>query len=238
MKMGRKILLVEDDRALARILLDNLRFEGYSVQWAQDGQSAISVARASTLDLIILDVNLPDTTGFDLFGPLRKGSDIPTIILTARNQHFDKIRGLKLGADDYITKPFNVEELLARVHSVLRRTKRTIECFTLGELVIDFTNRTALRGDLDLHLTEQEFQLLRYLAEHADRVVPRDELLREVWGYPLIPNTRSVDHAIARLRKKIELDPHSPIVIHTAHGGGYCLMNVRAPGVVRRSECE
>jgi DNA-binding response OmpR family regulator len=193
------------------------------------------MARACSPDLIVLDVNLPDTSGFDLFGVLRKGADTPIILLTARNQHSDKIRGLKLGADDYVTKPFDLEELLARVQSVLRRTSRSVERLTLGELVIDFNGRTACRGAADLHLTEQEFQLLKYLAERSDRVVPREELLREVWGYPLVPNTRSVDHAIARLRKKIEPNPHSPIVIHTAHGGGYRLMTSGVSGVLPRS---
>jgi DNA-binding response OmpR family regulator len=226
--MARTILLVEDDRALARVLRDNLTYQGYSVQWSYDGRSALSMARAYSPDLIILDVNLPDTSGFDLFGVLRQGADTPIILLTARNQPSDKIRGLKLGADDYITKPFDLEEFLARVQSVLRRAKRTVERLTLGKLVVDFKGRTACRGSTDLHLTEQEFQLLKYLAEHSDRVVQREELLREVWGYPLIPDTRSVDHAIARLRKKIEPHPHSPIVIHTTRGGGYRLMT---PGV-------
>jgi DNA-binding response OmpR family regulator len=221
--MKRRILLVEDDRALARVLRDNLAFVGFDVDWAEDGHSAVSKARAFAPDLIVLDVMLPDTNGFDLLGLLRRGSRTPIVMVTARGQKADKLRGLNSGADDYITKPFDLEEFLARVNALLRRVRGPVERLTLGNIVIDFRTRTAIRDDGDVHLTDQEVELLKYLADHTDRIVHRNELLSRVWGYPDVPDTRSVDHAIARLRKKIEPDPHHPRFIHTVHGDGYRL---------------
>ncbi len=144
-------------------------------------------------------------------------------MLTARSQKADRIRGLKLGADDYVTKPFDLEELLARIHAVLRRSRPDVERLTLGQVTIDFRTLHAWAGQQDLELTHREFELLRYLAERQEVVVDRDELLREVWGYASAPHTRSVDQAIVRLRKKIEPDPQHPVFIHTVHGNGYCL---------------
>jgi DNA-binding response OmpR family regulator len=219
--MKRRILVVEDDSALARILRDNLTFEGFDVDWAEDGLSAVTKSRAFCPDLIVLDVMLPDGSGFDLLGVLRQGNRTPVIILTARDQKKDKLHGLHIGADDYVTKPFDLEEFIARVHAVFRRVRPPIERLTLGDVVIDFEARVATRQGRAVHLTNHEFELLKYLAERQHRVVYRDELLREVWGYPMAPITRSVDHAISRLRKKVEADPHSPRFIHTVHGGGY-----------------
>jgi two-component system, OmpR family, response regulator VicR len=173
---------------------------------------------------------LPGTSGFDLCGVLRQGSRTPIIILTARSQRADKLRGLNLGADDYITKPFDLEEFLARVRAVLRRARPSIEQLSLGPVTIDFRSQHASRHGRTLHLTHREFELLQFLAERQERVVHRTELLREVWGYLDVPSTRSVDHAIARLRKKIETDAHRPRFIHTVHGDGYCLTPAGAPG--------
>jgi DNA-binding response OmpR family regulator len=221
--MKNRILVVEDDTALARVLRDNLTFEGFEVAWEASGSGAINRLKVFGPDLVVLDIMLPDTNGFDLCGLLRQGGRTPIIILTARGQKTDKLRGLNLGADDYITKPFDLEELLARVRAVLRRTRPTVEQISLGAIVIDFRAQQATRGIYPIHLTHREFELLEYLSVRQEHVVQRDELLREVWGYPEAPSTRSVDHAIARLRKKIETDPHNPRFIHTVHGDGYCL---------------
>jgi DNA-binding response OmpR family regulator len=219
----KRILVVEDDAALARVVTDNLRFEGFDVDWAADGAEAIDKARTFAADLILLDLMLPTYDGFELFGLLRQSGPTPIIVVTALSQKVDKVRGLQLGADDYVTKPFDLEELLARIHAVLRRTSPAAESLVLGEVTIDFTNRSATRAGKPLYMTHREFELLRYLAEHRNRVVYRAELLREVWGYSDEPLTRSVDHAVARLRKKIEVDPRSPRCIQTVHGDGYRL---------------
>lgn len=221
--MAKRILVVEDDAPLARVVTDNLVFEGFEVECACDGDEAIDKARAFAPDLILLDLMLPNADGFELFGLLRQGGPTPVIVVTARGQKADKLRGLELGADDYVTKPFDLEELLARVHAVLRRTSPEPQVLVLGDVTIDFRARVARRKGEAIDMTDREFEFLRYLAEHRNRVVYRAELLREVWGYADQPYTRSVDHAVARLRKKIEPDPHAPRYIHTVHGDGYRL---------------
>jgi DNA-binding response OmpR family regulator len=220
----KRILIVEDNAGLARVLKDNLAFEGFEVEHVSDGDLAVNAARDFAPDLVILDVMLPGKNGFELCGLLRgQRRGIAILMLTARSQKDDRIQGLNLGADDYMTKPFDLEELLARIHAVLRRTRPEIEQLTLGAVTIDFKTLQAWQGDQAVDLTHREFELLRYLAERQEVVVHRDELLREVWGYASTPNTRSVDHAIARLRRKIEADAHHPRFIHTVHGDGYCL---------------
>ena len=227
--MKKRILVVEDDVSLARVLRDNLVFEGFSVECAGDGHAAVTAARAFAPDLVILDVMLPGRDGFELCGLLRQGGATPIIMLTARSQKSDKLKGLQLGADDYVTKPFDVEELMARVHAVLRRSRPEVDGAVLGEVTVDFRTMTVTRGSAQLHLTHREFELLRYLAQRAGRVVSRHELLREIWAYPDTPVTRSVDHAIARLRKKIEPDPGRPRFIHTVHGDGYTITPEGSP---------
>ena len=220
----KRILIVEDDVGLARVIADNLRFEGYQVDSVHRGDDAIGRARSFSPDLVLLDVMLPNRSGFDLCSMLRDGGRVAVIILSALNQKGDKLRGLNLGADDYITKPFDLPELLARIRAVLRRSHRAIDRIVLGAITIDFTSLRATCAKGEVHLTHREFEILRYLAERKDRFVRRDELLREVWGYPdVLDSTRSVDHAIVRLRKKIEPDPHNPQFIRTVHGDGYCL---------------
>ena len=221
--MAKRILLVEDDAALARVVCDNLAFEGFDVSWVADGNHAVNQARRYAPDLILLDLGLPGRDGFELLGLLRQGGPTPVIFLTARGQKADKLKGLKLGADDYVTKPFDLDELLARVHAVLRRSSPPLLALTLGDVMVDFGERRAQKGGADLHLTHREIELLHYLADRRGRVVSRNELLREVWGYPDTPETRSVDHAIARLRRKIEPDPARAHFIHTVHGDGYML---------------
>ena len=221
--MSKRILVIEDDAPLARVVTDNLRFDGFEVEHASDGPEAIDKARTFAPDLILLDLMLPSADGFELFGLLRQSGPTPVIVVTARGQKADKLRGLELGADDYVTKPFDLEELLARVHAVLRRTSPAAEVLVLGEVTIDFVGRTARRAGEQLEMTHREFEILHYLAAHRNHVVYRAELLREVWGYADQPLTRSVDHAVARLRKKIEPDPKAPRYIHTVHGDGYRL---------------
>jgi DNA-binding response OmpR family regulator len=220
--MPQRVLVVEDDASLVRILRDNLTVEGYKVETAGDSRTAIARAREFRPDLVLLDITLPDSDGFELYKSLVAARRTEVIFLTARTEKASKLKGLQLNAADYTTKPFDLEELLARVKNVLRR-QLTIEQLTLGEVTIDFNAMTAVRGSAPIELTHREFELLRYLAERQKVVVYRNELLRELWGYADDPITRSVDHAIARLRKKIEPDPKNPRFIHTVYGEGYLL---------------
>jgi DNA-binding response OmpR family regulator len=219
----KRLLVVEDDAALARVLCDNLAFAGFQVDWVKDGAGALQSVRVASPDLILLDIMLPDSSGFDLCGALRKGEHTPLVMLSARGQKADKVRGLELGADDYVTKPFHIEELLARIQAVLRRARPAVARLVLGDVIVDLTQLRAWRSGHEFHLTHREFEVLRYLAEHNRRVISRDELLREIWGYLDSTTSRSVDHAVARIRKKIEVDPHRPKFLHTVHGDGYCL---------------
>ena len=219
----QRILIVEDDRALARVLSDYLSFSGFDVDWVDDGAEVLNKVRSTSPDLVLLDLMLPGRDGFNLCGLIREGGRTPVIMLTARDQKVDKVKGLELGADDYITKPFDFEELQARIRAVLRRARRSATRITIGDAVIDFVAFTATRAGLDLRLSRREFDLLGYLAEREGRIVQRDELLREIWGFPEEPATRAVDYAIRRLRRKLESDPHNPRHIHTVHGNGYSL---------------
>jgi two-component system response regulator ResD len=223
--MQKRILIVEDDRTLARVISDNLVLEGFAVHAVVDIAAALAYTRSTVPDLVLLDLMLPDGDGFELCRALRQRTPLPIVILTARGQKADKLRGLNLGADDYITKPFDVEELLARIRAVLRRGRPTsADRLVIGRLVIDFRARRATSGTTPVHLTLREFEVLGYLAERHDTVVRRSDLLKDIWGYSdESVATRSVDHAIARLRKKIEPDPGDPRFILTAHGDGYCL---------------
>ena len=206
----KRVLVVEDDPSLIRVLRDNLLFEGFDVECVSDADAAMARASDFRPDLIMLDVLLPGTNGFELAELLRRKGKAPFLFLTARTQKADKLRGLNLGADDYITKPFDLEELVARVRAILRRARPAAEELILGSIRVNFASHVARRGRTDLRLTHRELELLQYLAERPGQVVPRDELLRAVWGYAQTPFTRSVDNAIARLRKKIEIDRASP----------------------------
>jgi len=221
--LSDRILIIEDDAALARVLVDNLTFEGFDVNWLPDGSAMVDLFQTASPDLVLLDLMLPGRDGFELFKVIRQRRRTPIIVLTARSQKPDKLRALNLGADDCVSKPFDLEELLARIRAVLRRARSSDDEITLGAVTIDFRAMFARRGGYPIHLTHREFELLRYLASRRQSVVHRNELLREIWGYREAPNTRSVDHAIARLRKKVEADPHHPRFIHTVHGDGYCL---------------
>jgi DNA-binding response OmpR family regulator len=220
-----RVLLVEDEPGLQLALTDRLASEGYRVEAAADGHTAVKRATSEPFDVIVLDVMLPGRDGFDVAKTVRQqGVQTPILMLTARTQVVDRVVGLKLGADDYLTKPFDLDELLARIQAVLRRSRRGVDRLVLGAVTIDFNALRAMTAKREVHLTHREFGVLRYLAERHERVVYRDELLREIWGYlDVPPTTRSVDHAIARLRKKIEPDPHRPRFIRTVHGDGYVL---------------
>jgi two-component system, OmpR family, response regulator MtrA len=223
--MSTRILIVEDDVALARLLQDNLTYRGFAVDCVADGGQALERARVTRPDLVLLDVMLPSLDGFEICRGLGAARErLPVIMLTARTQPQDKVRGLELGADDYLTKPFALEELLARINAVLRRTQPRMQRLVLGDVVVDFARLSASRGRTALLLTPRELDLLRYLAERAHKVVTRDELLQAVWGYKDAPLTRTVDNFVARLRRKIEPDPHHPTFIRTMHGDGYSLV--------------
>ena len=221
--MRPRILIVEDDSSLAQILRDNLLVDGFDVEWASHPDTALSLNRSFVPDLVLLDVMLPDVSGFELARVLRYGGKTPIIILSARGEKADKLMGLRLGADDYITKPFDMEELVARINTVLRRVKPTIAAIRLAAVTIDFRNGTATGPGGDLRLTHREFEILRVLAERRSSVVFRDELFREVWGFLDTSTTRSVDRAVSRLRQKIEADPRAPRFLRTVHGDGYIL---------------
>ena len=224
--MNSHILLVEDEPGLVLTLSDRLRSEGYTVEAAYSGEDALARAARTQFGLIILDVMLPGKDGFAVCGELRKrGYLTPILMLTARTQMADKITGFKIGADDYLTKPFEMLELLARVEALLRRGSRTApggpDFYDLGPLRIDMRRQEVLRDGFPASLSTKEFQLLRYLLQNRGRTLSREELLREVWGYVSAPSTRTVDVHVAWLRQKLEYDPKQPKYIITVHGQGY-----------------
>src|SRR6516165_5304418 len=222
--MKRRILVVEDDASLARMLCDNLLYEGFDVALAADGDRALKEHHAFNPDLVLLDLTLPKVDGFEVCRRLNRDQSLTgIIILTARTQKDDKVQGLRLGADDYITKPFALDELLARIHAVLRRLHPAEQTLVLGSLRIDFNRYTAERNDEKVSLSQREIEVLRYMSDRIGKVVTREELLRNVWGYQNIPLTRSVDNLIARVRWKVEPDPDNPHYIHTVYGDGYRL---------------
>ena len=222
----KRVLLVEDETALARTLGDMLLAEGYRVEAHEDGQRALDAASDGTHDLILLDVMLPSMNGFEVSRSLRRrGVDTPILMLTARDELEDKVGGLRSGADDYLTKPFEAEELLARIEALLRRAARDIVpqlgSYEFGGIRADFARNQLVREGQTIALPEQESRLLRYLVEHRRQVVSRETLLREVWDYKAVPLTRTVDVHVAWLRQKVEVDPKSPRFIVTVRGRGY-----------------
>ena len=224
--MDKKILLVEDEPGLRLILSDRMVKEGYSVETAADGESGFSLATAGAFDVIILDLMLPKKSGFDFCRDLRQmGSTVPILMLTARDQMVDKVVGLKIGADDYVTKPFEMPELLARIEALLRRAGQSLAekpaSYLFGHIRIDFRKTEVFRDGQPLALSAKEFQLLRYFVEHRGEVLSRERLLQDVWGYSSTPLTRTVDVHIAWLRQKLEDEPRQPRWIVTMHRLGY-----------------
>ncbi len=224
--MKRSILLVEDEESLILTLGDRLESEGYAVTIARDGEQALEIASRNRFDGILLDVALPKKNGFDVCRDLRqKGVQTPVLMLTARGQVIDRVLGLKLGADDYVTKPFEMIELLARIEALMRRartlTANSADAYSFGDVEIDFRSAEVKRDGQFVELSGLELKLLRYLVEHRGAVLTRDELLEKVWGYDATPVTRTVDVHIASLRQKLETNPSRPEWIVTVHGLGY-----------------
>lgn len=223
-----KILIIEDEQAMLTGLRDNLEFEGYQVETADRGNDGFKKLQAGSYDLVLLDVMLPGMSGFDVCKKIRsQGIDTPIILLTTRGEELDKVLGLELGADDYVTKPFSLRELLARIKVILRRTsigKTTAanHFITIGQLRISFDDFEARQNDEAIKMSHKEFEILHCLYRHAGRIVSRDYILDQVWGMDYQPTTRTVDNFIVRLRNKIDT-PSSQHII-TIHGIGYKLV--------------
>lgn len=218
------VLVVEDDAAILRGLIDALQNEQYKVQAVSNGKKAYELACRRRFDIIILDIMLPEMTGLEICRSLRaNGNDTPIVMLTGKGEEIDKVLGLELGADDYVTKPFSVRELMVRLKTVARRStqrKETMEVVING-IRIDFNKQEVIKGKKIIEMSAKEFQLLKYLIEHQGEVISRSRILDDVWGYDVMPTTRTVDNYILSLRKKIESKPSSPKHLLTVHTAGY-----------------
>jgi DNA-binding response OmpR family regulator len=223
--MSSSILLIEDEPGLVLTLADLFAAEGYEVETASDGPTGLAKTRGARFDVIVLDVMLPGMSGFDVCAELRRnGVNSPVLMLTARTLVMDKVQGLKLGADDYLTKPFDPDELLARIGALLRRAgpkSPPLLRYQFGDVDIDFTRSQVQRNGSTVAIAGKELQLLRYLIENADRVISRNELMTQVWNYHESVSSRTIDVHIAWLRQKLEPDPQSPRHVHTVRGVGY-----------------
>lgn len=225
-----KILICEDEPSMRMGLKDNLEFESYEVDTAEDGETGLNKILENQYDLIILDVMMPKMSGFDLCKSARKkGITTPIILLTAKGEEIDKVLGLELGADDYVTKPFSLRELLARIKAILRRgelTAKTVEDkdIQIGNLLVNFGTYQAKVKNKEVQMSHKEYEILNYLWKKKNATVSRDELLTEVWGFEETPTTRTVDNFILKLRQKIEKDLNHPQYILTVHGVGYKLV--------------
>jgi len=223
------VLIVEDEPAMQLGLKDNLEFESYVVDIASDGEEGLDKIRKNRYDLVLLDVMLPKLSGFDVCKSARNaGISTPIILLTARGEEIDKVLGLELGADDYVTKPFSVRELLARIKAIIRRSHlapaKESEIVKIGRLRLDFNAFKAEEKGVEVRLSHKEFEILNYLYQNKNQVVSRYDLLEKVWGYDEQPTTRTVDNFIVRLRQKVESNPNHPQIILTVHGTGYKLI--------------
>ena len=228
--MGERILLVEDEEKLARMVEMELKYEGYEVEKAFDGRTGLDRARSGEFDLILLDIMLPQLSGMEVLRRLRRESQVPVIMLTARDSVMDKVSGLDSGADDYITKPFAIEELLARIRAALRgRAGKDNPVLTAGELSMDVARHQVTVKGQEVELTKKEFDLLRHLLENKGRVLTREALLDSVWGFDFIGETNSVDVYIRFLRSKID-EAFGVKLIHTVRGVGYAIREERPAG--------
>ncbi|HMN23090.1 MAG TPA: response regulator transcription factor [Ignavibacteriaceae bacterium] len=225
-----KILVIDDEQNMRTGLKDNLEFEGYEVEAAIDGEQGLKKILENSYNLIILDVMMPKKSGFDVCKEIRKaGITTPVILLTAKGEEIDKVVGLEIGADDYVTKPFSLRELLARVKAILRRSDNltlddAIREVKIGKLEVNFSGYKAESKNKDVQMSHKEFEILHYLWKHRNSTVSRDDLLTEIWGYDETPTTRTVDNFILKLRQKVEIDSNHPQVILTVHGVGYKLV--------------
>jgi two-component system alkaline phosphatase synthesis response regulator PhoP len=224
--MSSRILLVEDEPGLVVALSDLLTLEGHEVEAARDGETGLAVAASGRFHLIILDVMLPRKTGFDVCRELRqRGIDTAILMLTARSQVVDRVVGLRLGADDYLPKPFDPAELLARIEALLRRTQKenrpAVQTFHFGDVEVDFERAQVRKAGAPVNLASKELQLLRYLVDHRERVITREEILQKVWEYNTDVSSRTIDVHVAWLRQKLETQPQYPRHIQTIRGKGY-----------------
>lgn len=221
----KKILLIEDDPAILNGLTDALKTEFYSVTPAMDGQKGYDIARREKFDLILLDLMLPFKDGFEICRDLRKQEiSTPIIMLTSKKEEVDKVIGLEMGADDYMTKPFSLKELQARIKAVLRRTQATLfepDEITFSDININFKKQEAFKGEKNIKLSSTEFRIIKYFVQHEGEVITRNQFLDDVWGYDAFPTTRTVDNYILAIRKKLEDDPADPNHFLTIHSAGY-----------------
>ena len=225
-----RILIVEDEPDMRLGLKDNLEFEGYEVVSADDGESGLKHILQEKFSLVLLDVMLPKLSGYDICKEVRKqGINVPIILLTAKGEEIDKVLGLELGADDYVTKPFSLRELLARIKAVLRRGESKEELknnfVRIGRVKVNFTSYNAFENDVPVQMSHKEFEILSFLWKKRNSTVSRDDLLTNIWGYDENPTTRTVDNFILKLRQKIEQDPNHSKIILTVHGIGYKLLD-------------
>lgn len=224
----KKILIIEDELNMVNGLKDNLEFEGFEVDTALEGKSGLQKILQCHYDLVLLDIMLPEVSGFDICKAARKeGVTTPIILLTAKGEEIDKVLGLELGADDYITKPFSLRELLARIKAILRRSPHIkeesaeSELIYIGNIKVNFKKYLALKGTCEIKMSYKEFEVLHYLYENSGKIIHRDDLISAVWSIDFDITTRTVDNFILRLRQKIEVDPNNPKIILTVHGLGY-----------------
>jgi DNA-binding response OmpR family regulator len=224
----KKILIVEDEVNMVNGLRDNLEFEGYEVDTALEGRTGLEKTLRNRYDLILLDIMLPEVSGFDICKTARKeGINTPIILLTAKGEEIDKVLGLEFGADDYITKPFSLRELLARIKAILRRSPISKDenldqdFVPLGKIKVNFKNYAAFEGTTEIKMSHKEFEVLHYLYMKAGKIIQRDDLIMDVWSIDYEISTRTVDNFIMKLRQKIETDPNNPRIILTVHGMGY-----------------
>ena len=224
----KKILIVEDELNMINGLKDNLEFEGYEVDTAMEGNSGLLKILQGNYDLVLLDVMLPELSGFDICKTVRKeGVNTPIILLTAKGEEIDKVLGLEFGADDYITKPFSLRELLARIKAILRRSlsgkaeNNEPEYIRFGNIQVNFKNYVAIEGTGEIKMSHKEFEVLHFLHKNAGKTVHRDDIISNVWSIDYDITTRTVDNFIVKLRHKIETDPNNPKIILTVHGIGY-----------------
>src|SRR5688572_17842139 len=227
--MRRKILIVEDEPNMSRGLKDNLEFEGYEVDLAENGTLGLGAILSNPYALVVMDVMMPEMSGLEVCKKVREaGIAVPIILLTAKSEEIDKVLGLELGADDYITKPFSLRELLARIKAVLRRNAdvpgKEGETCKIGKLSLNFNAYTATDSLGVVKMSHKEYAILKYLFQRKNEIISRTELLENVWGYDETPTTRTVDNFIVKLRHKVEEDPNTPRIILTVHGTGYTLI--------------
>jgi two-component system, OmpR family, alkaline phosphatase synthesis response regulator PhoP len=219
-----KILIVEDDRSLYKALKLAFEAEGYSIEFASDGEAGLKAFRSARHALVVLDLMLPKVHGREVCRIIRsEAPNVPVIVLSASADEVDKVLLLEMGADDYVTKPFSPKELLARVHSISRRVRgpKPVDQYAFDDVAVDFAKMELTRAGNKIALTPQEFKILKYFVRNPERVISRDELLNQVWGYDCYPSTRTVDNHLMKLRQKLETDPMSPSHFKTVHGAGY-----------------